>query len=245
MSVATVAGIPIRVHWSLVGLMGLYFAFALITAGMAETLEATSVVVALFASVVLHELGHALAARNYGIRTAHITLYPFGGIAAITRAPATPFQELFIALAGPAVNLFLATLFFSLWTVSGAWLALAIAALNLIMGVFNLFPAYPMDGGRVLRALLVDRYGWVGASRIAMRVGRIFAWLFIGVGLVGFVPSLVLVGGFLLFALAAERRRMEQMVALRLWREHVPFTGMGPAPARRWSGARGPQPYSG
>jgi Zn-dependent protease len=223
MSVATVAGIPIRVHWSLIGLMGVALAFALLTAGIGETLEAASVVVALFASVVLHELGHALAARNYGIRTAHITLYPFGGIAAITRPPATPTQELFIALAGPTVNFMLTLLFLSLWTLSGAWLALAVAAVNLVMGLFNLFPAFPMDGGRVLRALLADRFGWVGASRIAMRVGRVFAWLFIVVGVLGFMPSLVLVGGFLLFAIAGEGRRLERMVALGLWRERVPF----------------------
>jgi len=233
MSVATVAGIPIRVHWSLLGLMGVYFTFALLTAGFAETAQAAAVVVALFASVVLHELGHALAARNYGIRTAHITLYPFGGIAAITRAPSTPFQELFIAMAGPVVNFLLAIVFLSLWSVTGVWLTLAIAAVNLIMGLFNLFPAFPMDGGRVLRALLTDRYGLVEASRIAMRVGRVFAWLFIGVGVVAFVPSLILVGGFLLFAIAAEKRRM---MAAGLWPEGTPVHGFR-APPARWSSA--------
>ena len=107
MHLVTAFGIPIRIHWSFLVLVVGYALFALSTGGLGSLGIALLLGAALFTSVVLHELGHALAARHYGIGTAHITLYPFGGIAAIKQMPSTARQELVIALAGPAVNLIL------------------------------------------------------------------------------------------------------------------------------------------
>ena len=184
MRIATLAGIPLRLHWSFVGLAGLFALFILWTTGPFESFQLLFLGTVLFGSVVLHELGHALAARVYGIDTAHITLYPFGGIAAITRMPTSPRQELVIALAGPAVNFVIFAAALLLWLPIGGWVLVAVGGLNLLMGVFNLLPAFPMDGGRVLRALLADRWGWVPASRFAMGVGQIFAIGLLGLGVV-------------------------------------------------------------
>jgi Zn-dependent protease len=200
----TLFGIPVHLHWSFLALL---FGFA-VWSGPSGALFTLVMAVGLFGSVLLHELGHALAARRFGIRTAHITLFPFGGVAAIQGMTRNPRQELVIAIAGPAVN---GVLFFVsgvLWATTGwtwlAWLAL----MNLTMGLFNLLPAFPMDGGRVFRALLATRLGWVRASTVAIRVGRLFAWAFIGIGLVSWSWNLALIGGFLLVGLSAEERRL-------------------------------------
>lgn len=235
MRIATVSGIPIRLHWSFLALLGGYLFFSTITSGLAWGAHALLLAVALFTSVVLHELGHAMAARAFGIRTAHITLFPFGGVAAITRPPRTPSEELIVAIAGPAVNFVLLATALTLWALFGGTALLAIAAINGVMGVFNLVPAYPMDGGRVLRALLATRVGYRRASEVAIRVGRGFAWLFVAVGLVAWAPTLALVGGFLLFALGAERRRLEfqtrRAAAEALLRRARPSTFPHPVPA--------------
>jgi Zn-dependent protease len=208
MRVATVSGIPVRLHWSFLALVGFYALSALLGTGLVGLIDAVVVMAVLFGSVVLHELGHALAARSFGIRTAHITLFPFGGIAAIENMPRNPWQEAVIAIAGPAVNAVLAVGFGLAWaSFGGGWLA-TFAVINLIMGVFNLVPAFPMDGGRVFRAILTPGLGWVRASRVAIAVGRGFAVLFVVGALALGQPSLALVGAFLLFATWIEARNV-------------------------------------
>lgn len=201
-------GIPLTLHPS----FGLLMVGAALwggwQAGAYGALLVTAAMAVLAVSVILHELGHALAARRFGIRTAFITLYPWGGVAAIERMPEEPDQELVIALAGPAVNLVLAAGFGLLAALVGSPVVGVFATLNLGMAVFNLLPAYPMDGGRVLRALLARRMGFVPASRMAHRVGTVFAWSFIAVGVVWPWPSLLLVGAFLLYALRQEHDRL-------------------------------------
>jgi Zn-dependent protease len=122
--------------------------------------------------------------------------------------PEEPEQEMVIALAGPAVNLVLAAAFAWVWLLVDSPVVLVFAALNLGMALFNLLPAYPMDGGRVLRAFLATRMGFVPASKLAHRVGSWFAWAFIGIGLLWPWPTLLLVGAFLLVALRQEHERM-------------------------------------
>lgn len=225
----TLFGIPVRLHWSFLGLL----AGLLLWVGPSSWVGTLGVVTGLFGSVLLHELGHALAARVYGIETAHITLYPFGGIAAITRMPRNPFQELVIAVAGPAVNLGLALLFGGLALAYGGWVGWWLALLNLGMGAFNLIPAYPMDGGRVLRALLATRMGWMRASALAIRIGYGFAWAFIAFGVLSFSFNLVLVGGFLLVALGSERQRLVQMAWERKAWGHTDWDSPNPWGSRR------------
>ena len=155
-------------------------------------------ILAVFGCVVLHELGHALAARAYGVGTRDITLYPIGGVASLERMPEKPGQEIAIALAGPAVNFVIAGALFA-GLVGGAiltpWVTpspddaglLTFAAklmwANLVLAVFNLLPCFPMDGGRVLRAVLATRLSRVRATQIAVGVGTVVAVGFVVAGL--------------------------------------------------------------
>ena len=143
---------------------------------------------ALFGCVLLHELGHALTARRFGIGTRDITLYPIGGVASLTRIPRSPGAELLIALAGPAVNLAIAgglvgLSMLGLFDVIGSQSLAGVFALNMLyvnlgLALFNLIPAFPMDGGRVLRAMLSGWLGRVRATEIAAGLGRTLAVLF-------------------------------------------------------------------
>jgi Zn-dependent protease len=162
-----------------------------------------------FGSVLLHEFGHALAARRYGIGTRSITLLPIGGLAQLEGEPRTPKQELVIALAGPAVNFAIAAVLFVFAGVAGlpTWGLLgSLMVANLSLGVFNLIPAFPMDGGRALRALVATRLGGPRATEIAVRVGKVAAIAF---GIIGLFTNwmLVLIAMFVWFAAGAEGRR--------------------------------------
>lgn len=150
-------------------------------------------VLAVFGCVLLHELGHAMAAQQFGIRTRDITLYPIGGVARLERMPRAAGAELVIALAGPAVNVVIAGGLWALDLVSGGMLLAGsllgimltqLLAINVILALFNMLPAFPMDGGRVLRALLSGWMSRAKATSIAARLGRVIAVL---LGTVGFV----------------------------------------------------------
>ncbi|MFM8273998.1 MAG: M50 family metallopeptidase [Gemmata sp.] len=152
---------------------------------------------AVFGCVALHEFGHAFAAAANGIRTRHITLYPMGGVAALEGMPRKPVQEIAVALAGPAVNILIAAGLFAV--LLGGDIALSLATLstpdtvdaflgqllfaNLFLAVFNLLPAFPMDGGRVLRAVLATRMSRLRATEIAVTVGTVLAGLLLVGGL--------------------------------------------------------------
>lgn len=211
MQVASPFGIPVRIHWSFLVLVLGFVAWLGLQHGLPGVWMGGLMMAGLAVSVVLHELGHALAARRFGIGTDNITLYPMGGVASIERMPEDPDQEVVIALAGPAVNFLLAAVGGWLWFATHSALALGFVISNVGMGLFNLIPAFPMDGGRVLRAVLARRMGWMPASRLAIRIGRVFAWLFIfSFPLIG-SPTLPLVGMFLHVALNSERERLVQL----------------------------------
>src|SRR5437867_7707639 len=182
---------------------------------LAEMLSGTAFIVALFASVLLHEFGHALTARRFGIRTRNITLLPIGGIAQLEGLPAEPKQELAVALAGPAVNAVIAVGLFLFLRAVGEMaplenLALTQGALlervklaNITLMFFNLLPAFPMDGGRALRAILKFWTNHVRATQIAATVGQFFALIF---GFIGLLvnPLLVLIAIFVWFGASQE-----------------------------------------
>jgi Zn-dependent protease len=154
-------------------------------------------ILVLFGCVVLHEYGHALMARRFGVRTRDITLYPIGGVARLERIPEKPIEELWVALAGPAVNILIAILLAaylaargslhlsSLWTVTSGGFLARLLAVNFTLAAFNLIPAFPMDGGRVLRALLGLRMDHLRATQIAASVGQALAFVFGFAGLFG------------------------------------------------------------
>ncbi|AFZ73609.1 site-2 protease family protein [Natronobacterium gregoryi] len=177
--------------------------------------------VGLFFSVAVHELGHAYAARRYDIGTESITLWIFGGLAALESMPREWHREFWIAVAGPFTSLLLAVVFAGLLQVIPGGLALVLfvvgwlALINVVLAVFNMLPAFPMDGGRVLRALLGRRWSYVTATRIAARIGTIFALFFAVVGVLGGNPLLVLVALFVYVAATTESRTIALEELLR------------------------------
>lgn len=200
----SIFGVPVRFHFTFV-LMLIFLIF--IGIGDKQSGPSTAIyVVALFASVLLHELGHTLVARRYGIKTTEIVMFPIGGISRPERQPA-PSEELLISLAGPMVNLLIAVALFGWMTAQHGWSALdtlkeptdanlaeRIAAGNLALFLFNLLPAYPMDGGRILRSFLALRRPVEEATRIAAGAGQGLAIL---MGLAG-----LLWGNFILMFVA-------------------------------------------
>ena len=207
MRMFSLSGIPIRLHYSFLILAAAWVIYNGFHFGLTGAAVATGLGIALFGSVLLHELGHALMAATYGISTRDITLYPFGGIAAIKQEPNPGLEEFFIAIAGPAVNFILAGLlvpglFFGSQTIS------FLIMINLAMGIFNLIPAFPMDGGRILRSLLAARLGKEKGTRLSLNVSFIWSVLFLIVGVYLQWYGLILVGGFLLYIVRAEKRRL-------------------------------------
>lgn len=204
------AGIDTYVHASFLLVVGwaAWAAYAGAGTGLAAVLG-VFFLLAVFGSVLLHELGHAIVARRYGIRTRRIILLPIGGVAQLEGEPRTPRQEMAIALAGPAVNFALAAGLFVLSLVFGSpgfGLLPSLMIANLSLGLFNLLPAFPMDGGRALRAFLATRMGGVKATHTAAYIGKVAA---IALGIIGLFTSfmLTLVAIFVYFAANAESRR--------------------------------------
>src|SRR6267154_5256714 len=188
-----IAGIQLRIHITFLLLIA-WLAFGYYAqGGSAVALSRVIFVLLLFLCVVLHEFGHAFAAKAFGINTPDITLLPIGGVARLERMPEEPVQELIIAVAGPLVNVVIAL---GLFVAGGAQALLNPAAveaggliaqlmtINIILVLFNLLPAFPMDGGRVLRALLATRLSYARATQVAANVGQGFAFVFGFIGLI-------------------------------------------------------------
>ena len=206
-------GVELRAHGSLLFVMLVGALVSVASGGLAGLLSTALLLAALIASVSLHELGHVLAARSFGTGTQGITLYPFGGLAELDRDARTPREEISVALAGPAVNLALAGLA-ALPLALGVELAFVqtFLVMNLALALFNLLPAYPMDGGRVLRGLLWRRIGRFEGTWWAARAGQGFAGLFALGGIVGGQFMLVVIAAFVFMQASAElwRLRLQQ-----------------------------------
>ena len=218
-----VLGTEIRLHLTFFLLLAWIWFIHYSAGGTTAAWDGVLFIALLFGCVLLHEFGHVLAARRYGIATPDITLLPIGGVARLERIPEKPSEELVVALAGPAVNVVIALL---LLVLRGGVPDPGIAAdpqspahamldrlfwVNVTLVVFNLIPAFPMDGGRVLRALLGYRLGHRRATEIAATVGQIVALGLGFLGLIGGGPLLVFVALFVWLGAAAE----SQDVALR------------------------------
>jgi Zn-dependent protease/CBS domain-containing protein len=184
--------------------------------GTAAAVDGVVFIIAIFACVVAHEFGHALAARRYGIRTPDITLLPIGGLARLERMPEKPFEEIVVALAGPAVNVVIAAVLILAMNARFDMAALErldnpalsfmvrLASVNVFLVLFNLIPAFPMDGGRVLRAVLAIWYPRTQATNIAARIGQALAFGFGFLGLIGGNPLLIFIAIFVYLAATAE-----------------------------------------
>ena len=215
-TVGHVAGIELRIHATFLVLLAWLFLARLVTERSVVAAAAGLLVISVvFGVVVLHELGHALVARRFGIRTRDITLLPIGGVSRLERMPTDPRQELLVALAGPAVNvvLALATAVLLAGLRTSPLLLTQFLWLNVGLAVFNLLPAFPTDGGRVLRALLAMRLNRVRATDIAARVGR---WAAIAFGITGLFanPLLVFVALFIWIGAAEEAAMVRMSAAL-------------------------------
>ncbi len=155
-----------------------------------------------FGSVILHEFGHALTARKLGVGVSSIELHFFGGVANLTSQPKSANDEAVIAAAGPAVSFVLAALGYTLHAATGLGVFALLGAVNLVIAVFNLLPALPMDGGRIFRALLSKRYGFVRATEFSVKISRVVAIAFGVVGL-AFMQLQLLLLAFVLWAMAS------------------------------------------
>lgn len=206
------AGVDVYLHFTFLLLLGWEFFSRALQGDLGGAVwQGLIFNIMLFGTVLLHEFGHALAARHYGIGTADITLLPIGGVARLLNSPNSPKEELVIALAGPAVNVALAGLIFAGLQLAPGLAGFGVAGalvvrwlhINVALLLFNLIPAFPMDGGRVLRAMLATRMGFSGGTRIAARVGQVLA---VGLFFAGLAwnPMLMLIGVFVWFAAAQE-----------------------------------------
>jgi stage IV sporulation protein FB len=218
-----VAGTEVRIHLTFFLLLAWLGVTHYQAGGSDAAVHGILLTCLVFLCVLLHEFGHAFAARRYGIRTPDITLFPFGGVARLERMPEKPSEEIFVAIAGPLVNVAIAI---------GLWLAIggfrwpdagyiiklsgsipgALMLVNVILVAFNLLPAFPMDGGRVLRALLAMRMDHARATQVAARIGQALAVCLGFVGLFG-NPMFILVA-FFVFAAAASEAGAAQLKSL-------------------------------
>jgi stage IV sporulation protein FB len=217
--IATVFGIPIKVHislWIILPLLALFGPFARMGSGMVWGL---AFAVIFFACIALHELGHSFVAIQKGCRVRQILLTPIGGIAMMDSMPDDPKDEILVAAAGPAVSLLLAFFFgfASMFLMVGASrvanpaiiLLSSLAFTNFWLAMFNLIPSFPMDGGRIFRAWMVPKVGKLEATRRAAKIGRILAVAFGIVGLFSGSVVLVLIAVFIFFAAGAEYRAVQ------------------------------------
>jgi len=225
--IARMFGIPVKLHWTFkLLLVGVAYLGISNDFGLQGTLLFMAFVGTLFFCVVLHELGHALSARYYGVNTLDIILSPIGGVARLTHLPKRPLHELIIAIAGPMVNVVIAFVTgLILWSSREDAFAIygedidaflnpinflpLIMVINITLVIFNMVPAFPMDGGRVLRALLSMKLGRVKATMIASYIGRAIAVFFVVFGLWNGHFVLPFIGLFIFMAAAAEYRAVK------------------------------------
>jgi len=232
-SIGNIAGTVVRIHITFLLFLAWIFVMHWVSGGSTEAWNGLIFMILLFACVLAHEFGHVFAARGFGIATPDVTLLPIGGVARLERIPEKPSEKFLVAIAGPLVNVAIAVgLIFlagasmrseGLAAVESSRIALVdrLAAVNLFLALFNMIPAFPMDGGRVLRALLSVRLGFVRATEIAAWIGQGFAF---ALGFLGLFtnPLLIFIAIFVYLAAASEAH----MVALRAMARGVPTSAV-------------------
>jgi len=227
--IGSIAGTAVRIHITFLLFLVWIFAAGWAEGGAADAWTSLVFIVLLFACVLAHEFGHIFTARAFGVATPYVTLLPIGGVARLERIPENPREEFLIAIAGPLVNVAIAVVLMvavpthlstaNLAIMESANVSIVdrLAIVNLFLAVFNMIPAFPMDGGRVLRALLAIRLGHLRATEIAAAIGQ---WTAFALGFAGlfFNPLLIFIAIFVYLAAAAEA----QMASLRAMSRDVP-----------------------
>ncbi len=219
--IGSIFGIPIKVHVT-------FLIFLIFIAGRSSGAAGLIAIGLIFGCVILHELGHSLAARKFGIPVDSITLWPIGGVASMRALPRSPWAEFVMAIAGPLVSVALGCLFALLAAKMygpGIWHALLaghhgvpllgeLASINVFLAAFNLIPAFPMDGGRVLRSILWSRKGFFRATSLAATIGKVLAVLFFVGALFSSKTTLILIAVFIYFGADSEGQMAAWMQAL-------------------------------
>jgi Zn-dependent protease/predicted transcriptional regulator len=229
LNIGKIFGIRFRIHITFFLLVAFIFVSVLRDDGLKKAFIATAFICAVFACVLIHEIGHSLIALLFGKRAKSITLLPIGGIAALEELPEKPLQEIAMAIIGPLINLAIAALIFLF---IGSWTGIGepnlypdstrsffaeLINVNIFLALFNLIPAFPMDGGRVLRGVLALKLNFLKATNVAVIIGQAFATLFIFIGL--FTNWwLALIGLFLYLGAGSEK----QQTVLRSYLHQVP-----------------------
>jgi len=213
-TIARFAETRVRLHWSFLLFLAWIGLTVLVSEGLGAAISGLAFFSLLFVCVVLHEFGHILAARHFGVKTPDILLLPIGGVSRLERMPEEPREEIVIALAGPLVSLLiglaiLLVLGFPLPDVSAGFdgpmeIVVQLGWLNLLLAVFNLLPAFPMDGGRVLRALLASRFGYARGTELASKAGQFAAIVFGFFGIMSGNFILLLIAVFIFLAASSE-----------------------------------------
>jgi Zn-dependent protease/CBS domain-containing protein len=230
-NIGSIAGTAIRIHVTFLLFLIWIFAAGWSSGGATAAWDSLVFMVLLFACVLAHEFGHIFTARAFGVATPDVTLLPIGGVARLERIPEKPSEEFLVAIAGPLVNVVIAIVLivvtpthlsadhFAAMESTKVSMIDRLAEVNLFLALFNMIPAFPMDGGRVLRALLAIRLGHVRATEIAAMIGQ---WAAFGFGFLGlfYNPLLIFIAIFVYLAAASEA----QMVSLRAMSRDVPVT---------------------
>ncbi len=231
LNIGTVAGTVVRIHLTFLLFLAWIFAASYAQGGSASAYDSLFFMVLLFTCVLLHEFGHIFTARAFGVTTPYVTLLPIGGVAQLERIPEEPRQEFLIAIAGPLVNVAITLLLVAFAganlnasaasAIDNSQIAMIdrLAAVNLFIALFNMIPAFPMDGGRVLRAALASRMGYVRATEIAASIGQVVAFALGFLGLL-YNPILIFIAIFVYLAASSEAH----MVALRAVSRGVPVS---------------------
>ncbi len=225
--------VNIEIHWTFIFILAWVVFLELKSGGTFYNAAMSTVfIVLIFVCVVMHEFGHILTARKFGVRTKKITLLPIGGVASMDTIPENPKQELLIALAGPAVNIAIAMVLLLFIKVSFFFeqdsnqlenlvshvtsqnLLIYLFSANIALAVFNFIPAFPMDGGRVLRAILAMKMDRVTATNIASGIGQFLALVFVIVGIL-YNPFLIIIGLFIYFGAYGENKMVRQLALLK------------------------------
>lgn len=233
LKLGVIRGIKVKVHWTFFLLIAWIALMGISSGGdLSSILWNIGFILVLFACVVMHELGHSLTAKKFGISTRQITLLPIGGVASLESMPEDPGEEFLVAIAGPAVNVLIAVLLYiitpvenflnqepgaleqMLSTINAGNFLFFLFSANVMLVLFNLLPAFPMDGGRVLRALLSMKMGRVRATHLAARLGQLVAFLFFFIGLF-YNPILILIAIFVYFGAHTENVMVQQLTLLK------------------------------